>query len=81
VLLINGETDAWADPYGAYLSARAASPAWALLGKQGLVASAPMPPLDQATSGDLSFFVHTGGHGSAPTDLPAILDFLTRSFR
>lgn len=80
VLLINGQTDNWADPYGAFLAARAASPAWELLGRQGLGRTAPVPPLDAPTQGDLSFFVHAGGHGSAPTDLPVMLDFLTSAF-
>ncbi len=77
VLLINGHEDTWADPYGAFLAARAASPAWTLMGGEGFAQDAPFPGLDTHVGEDLRYFIHDGGHGSAPTDLGAILDFLT----
>lgn len=77
VLLINGHEDNWADPYGAFLAARAASPAWTLLGGEGVPQDAPFPALDTSAGDDLRYFIHEGGHGSAPSDLGAILDFLT----
>ncbi len=77
VLLINGHEDSWADPYGAFLSARAASPAWTLTGGEGFAQDAPFPDLDAHVGDDLRYFIHEGGHGSAPSDLGAILDFLT----
>lgn len=76
VLLINGETDAWADPYGAFLAARAASPAWTLLGGTGIEPAADFPSLDTSVGGDLRYFIHSGGHDAAPTDDAAILAFL-----
>lgn len=77
VLLINGHQDSWADPYGAFLAARAASPAWTVLGGQGVDQEAPFPELDRYAGDDLRYFIHDGGHGSAPSDQAAILDFLT----
>ena len=77
ILLINGHEDSWADPYGAYLAARAASPAWTLTGDEGFAQDAPFPALDAHVGDDLRYFIHDGGHGSAPSDLAAILDFLT----
>lgn len=77
VLLINGHQDSWADPYGAFLAARAASPAWTVLGGEGLGQEAPFPQLDTHAGDDLRYFIHDGGHGSAPADQAAILDFLT----
>ncbi len=75
LLVISGETDAWADPYGEFLAARLATPVWRLFGKQGVDAA---PELDTVTGGELSYLVHTGGHGPGPADTPAILDFLDR---
>ena len=75
LLVISGETDAWADPYGEFLAARLATPVWRLFGKQGVGAA---PELDTVTGGELSYLVHTGGHGPGPADTPAILDFLDR---
>lgn len=73
LLIITGETDAWSDPYGEFLAARLASPVYRLFGKTGVDAA---PELDKVTGGELSYLVHTGGHGPAPADTPAILDFL-----
>lgn len=75
LLVISGETDAWADPYGEFLAARLATQVWRLFGKEGVDAA---PELDTVTGGELSYLVHTGGHGPGPADTPAILDFLDR---
>lgn len=75
LMIIAGETDAWSDPYGEFLAARLATPVWRLFGGQGVDAA---PELDQVTGGELSFLLHKGGHGPAPADTPAILDFLER---
>lgn len=75
LLLIAGETDHWSDPYGEFVAARLATPAWRLFGKTGVDAA---PVLDQTTGGELSYLLHTGGHGPMPQDTPAILGFLDR---
>lgn len=73
LMIITGETDAWSDPWGEFLAARLATPAWQLFGKRGVDAA---PELDVPTGGDLTYLIHTGGHGPAPRDTPAILNFL-----
>ena len=75
LMLIAGETDNWSDPYGEFLAARLATPVWRLFGEDGVDAA---PVLDQPTGGALTFLLHAGGHGPAPQDTPAILDFLDR---
>ena len=77
LLLITGETDAWSDPYGEFLAARAASPVYELLGKRGISAS-PYPALDQPILNDIGFFTHTGAHGSVPLDATVVLDFMDK---
>ena len=75
LMLITGERDAWSDPYGEFLAARLATPVYQLFGKQGVDAA---PELDTPTGGALTYMTHKGGHGPAPQDTPAILDFLDR---
>jgi hypothetical protein len=68
--------DAWADPYGHYLTAVAASPVYKLLGKKGIVMEdytdyngqkIPMPVTDKSyLSGDIGYRRHNGGHDPAP---------------
>lgn len=78
LMIIVGETDAWSDPYGEFLSARLATPVYRLFGKTGVD---EMPGLDIATQGDLVYMMHAAGHGPAPQDTPAILGFLDRKLR
>lgn len=75
LMLIAGETDHWSDPYGEFLAARLATPVWRLFGEEGVGAA---PVLDQPTGGALTFMLHAGGHGPAPSDTPQILAFLDR---
>jgi hypothetical protein len=82
--------DAWADPYGMYLTAVAASPVYELLGGKGLVMDdkmdykgrkIPMPVTDKAyLSGDIGFRRHHGGHEAAP-NYPAFRDFLLKYWK
>lgn len=78
LMIITGETDAWSDPYGEFLSARLATPVYRLFGKTGVD---ELPALDIATQGDLVYMMHAAGHGPAPQDTPAILGFLDAKLR
>ena len=77
VLLITGNTDKWADPYGEFLAAVAAGPVYELLGKQGLN-TGKMPAAGEPILNDIGFFMHEGGHGMVPADWEVILDFLQK---
>jgi hypothetical protein len=85
-----GQGDAWADPYGMYLTAVAASPVYELLGKKGLVmndktdyigAKIPMPISNKAyIDGDIGYRKHSGGHEAAP-NYPAFKDFILKYWK
>jgi hypothetical protein len=74
LLLNTGSEDAWADPRGEFLSAQAASPAYALFGKKGLD-GVEQPPLDKPILNDLAFHEHTGRHAILPTDWKIFADW------
>jgi hypothetical protein len=77
VLLVTGNTDKWADPYGEFLAAVAAGPVYGLLGKKGLNTD-KMPPAGEPILNDIGFYMHDGGHGMVPGDWDVILDFLQK---
>ena len=75
VFFNGGTTSQWSDPYGIYLTAAAASPAYELLGRTGLVLKDDKPQVDKAyIEGDLGYRYHNGGHTDAP-DWPAFFEF------
>lgn len=80
ILLITGNTDKWSDPYGAYLSVKAAEPVYQLLGKKGLETD-QMPVSGTSVISDLSFFMHVGGHGMVDEDWGVIIEFLNKHFK
>jgi hypothetical protein len=79
--------EAWADPYGMYLTAVAAGPVYELLGKKGVVMNdvmeyngkkIPMPVTDKDyLSGDIGYRRHHGGHEAAP-NYPAFKTFMLK---
>ncbi|MBO4287723.1 MAG: acetylxylan esterase [Kiritimatiellae bacterium] len=80
-LLVEGFNSGWFDPKGEYLSCRAASCVWKMLGKS------PMPdvpyPDDLSTDaigGDLGYYHRPGNHGINDWDWLRMLDFADRSF-
>lgn len=69
----------WMDNKGQFLAAKAASPVYELLGKEGL-GSQRMPPVGTAlTTGALAFRQHKGGHTAGP-NWPWFLDFAEKYF-
>ncbi|MDR1783684.1 MAG: glycosyl hydrolase 115 family protein [Dysgonamonadaceae bacterium] len=82
--------DAWADPYGHYLTAVAASPVYELLGKKGIVMNdtmdyngkkIPMPITNKAyLEGDIGFRRHQGGHEAGP-NYPAFKEFILKYWK
>jgi len=77
LLLQTGTTDKWSDPVGEFLAAKAATPVYELLGKAGLDADQTLE-VDQLVGGELSYYMHEGGHGMVPEDWSVFLTFLDR---
>jgi hypothetical protein len=75
VLLQTGDTDVWSDPKGEFLAAVAAAPVFRLLGKQALGVE-QMPPAGQPIFHTLGYVMHTGGHGTIPSDWALFLEFM-----
>ena len=75
VLLQTGNTDRWSDPKGEFLAAVAAAPVYKLLGKQSLETDT-MPQADEPILHTIGYFMHTGGHGSLPSDWDQYFTFM-----
>jgi hypothetical protein len=75
VLLQTGDTDRWSDPKGEFLAAVAAGPVYRLLGKQGLDTET-MPQANQPILHTIGYTMHSGGHGSMPTDWEQYFSFM-----
>lgn len=75
----SGVDDRWADPKGEFLSCVAASPAFELLGKEGMPARV-LPPLDQPVMGSIGYHLRSGGHGLLPYDWEQYLNFADKHF-
>ena len=75
LLLQTGETDYWSDPKGELLAAAAATPAYRLLGQQGMETE-QMPQPGQIVGHTLAYYMHAGGHGTVPSDWEVFLNFM-----
>jgi hypothetical protein len=75
VLLQTGDTDVWSDPKGEFLAAVAAEPVFRLLGKQALGVEQP-PSAGQPIFHTLGYVMHSGGHGTIPSDWDLFLEFM-----
>jgi len=75
VLLQTGDTDGWSDPRGEFLAAVAAGPVFELLGAQSL-GTTQMPAAGEAILHTLGYEMHSGGHGTVPSDWPVFLRFM-----
>jgi hypothetical protein len=76
LLLQTGDTDHWADPKGEFLAGVAATPVYALLGKQGLAGD--WPPAGKPILNTLGYSMHAGGHGTIPSDWDLFAEFMQR---
>lgn len=75
LLLQTGDQDKWSDPKGEFLAAVAAGPVYRLLGKQALDTD-QMPPAGQPILHTLGYYMHSGGHGTIPSDWDQFLKFI-----
>jgi len=72
--------DAWQDAQGMFLAAAAASPAWKLLGQEGL-GTTTFPPMGTLIdSGRIAFRQHQYGHTPAP-NWPYFLEFAAKQLQ
>lgn len=75
LLLQTGDQDKWSDPKGEFLAAVAAGPVYRLLGKQALDTD-QMPAAGQPILHTLGYYMHSGGHGTVPSDWDQFLKFI-----
>jgi hypothetical protein len=75
VLLQTGNQDKWSDPRGEFLAAVAAEPVYRLLGKEGL-GTKQIPSAGQAILHTVGYYMHSGGHGTRPSDWDVFLKFM-----
>ena len=76
--IASAEDDLWSDPRGEFLGALHASPAWRLLGGEGLAAS-EMPAVHAPISGALAYHLRSGGHGVNAWDWEHFMDWAEAS--
>ena len=72
--------DDGADPYGEFLSARAASKAWELYGLKGLSCDR-QPPLNESAGDMVRYHVKQGPHSITAVDWAHYYDFADDLFR
>jgi len=77
LLLQTGDIDYWSDPKGEFLGATAATPVYHLFGKQGME-NTTMPAAGQPILNTLGYFMHSGGHGTVPTDWDIAIQFMKK---
>ena len=76
--IASGETDLSAGPWGEFLTARHASPAWELYGRKGLVEDAPYRAGCVYQAGSIGYHMRKGGHALSLWDWNRYMDFADR---
>ncbi|MGN0832131.1 MAG: acetylxylan esterase [Kiritimatiellia bacterium] len=79
--IASASEDAGAGPWGEFLTARYASPAWALYGKRGLVEDHPYAIERPFAEGSVGYHLRRGGHGLEQYDWDRYLDFADRHLK
>lgn len=80
VLGVSGVQDLWSDPRGEFLTLKAASPVYELLGHGGLKVM-EMPKPGQLVNGKLGYYLHAGGHDVGLEDWRAMLSWGSSQFK
>ncbi|MEI9809688.1 MAG: acetylxylan esterase [Bacteroidota bacterium] len=77
LLLQTGDVDYWSDPRGEFAAAVAATPVYHLFDKQGMETDV-MPAAGQPVLNTLGYSMHSGGHGTVPSDWTIALAFMKK---
>ncbi|MDG2186157.1 MAG: acetylxylan esterase [Mariniblastus sp.] len=80
VYVASASDDRWADPRGEFLALKAASPAYALCGRDDLSAT-EMPPVNQSVGQQMGYHLRQGKHDVTPFDWQCFMDFADRHFQ
>lgn len=78
--IMSASKDAFADPKGEFLCAKAASKFYHLFGSAG-IGTGEMPPPDTPLAGDIGYFCRTGDHNFYPEGWAALLDFTDKHWK
>ncbi|MBN1581648.1 MAG: SCP2 sterol-binding domain-containing protein [Anaerolineae bacterium] len=79
IYVASAQEDAWSDPRGEFLSAKHASPAYALFGLPGLPA-VEMPGLNTPSTGTIGYHIRSGGHDVTDYDWDQYMNFADKHF-
>ena len=79
--IASASNDTGAGPWGEFLTARYASPAWELYGKKGLVEDRPYAIGRAFQEGSVGYHLRPGGHDLAQYDWDRYLDFADRHLK
>jgi hypothetical protein len=77
LLLQTGDVDYWSDPKGEFVAAVAATPVYHLFGRQGMETNS-MPAAGEPILNPLGYSMHSGGHGTVPSDWDIALTFMKK---
>lgn len=78
LLLQTGDTDYWSDPRGEFLAAVAAEPVYKLFNKKGPGTDVMPGASDQRLLNTLGYYMHSGGHGTIPSDWALFMTYLKK---
>ena len=79
--IASGSRDLGAGPWGEFLTARHASPAWELYGEKGLVEDGPYKENSPFQAGRVGYHLRSGKHALTPYDWHRYMDFADRHMR
>jgi hypothetical protein len=80
VYIASAQEDLWSDPHGEFLSAKAASPVYRLLGAGGLDVD-QMPGIHQPVTSRIGYHIRAGKHDITLYDWQRFMDFTDKWMR